>query len=782
MKLVFFAHTPPPHHGQSFMVEQLLKQLRAPKFQSSESEELQILHVNARLSDELEQIGHWHVWKLFRAFRYVLQAIWLHFSEGATAMYYVPAPGLRIALYRDWLVIGICRLFFDDIIYHWHAAGLAEWIEKKAAPWERRVSERLLRGPALSIGLGEFNRADAEWALSRRIAIVANGIPDPCSDQQRELETRRKSRSELIRQAMAGKNQDFQHHEVVTFRTFFIGLCCEEKGLFDAMDGVVLLNRILASEGSPVRAKLSVAGTFFTEADRAGFEGRMARAEMAQAVEYRGFVSGETKQQLFAEHDCLVFPTYYAAENSPLVLIEAMAYGLKIVTTRWRGIPELLPGHFLVEPKNPQMVASALYETMRTPHDPTLRRRFLDMFTVEPHAANVRRAIIGAQTRRTRRARLEQPSLSLTYSLADQDFARTKSIGIYNVSVQLARALAAEPRLDEMTVLANPTLLHDLSLRRIQKVEIRNCIARTPLQRILWDQWNLYSAAKRVGNEWLLLPKGYASFIRRPSMRLAAYVHDMMNEVYATEYAGQVSFFENFYFQRAMMATLRNAELILTNTDFTAGEVRRVAKIYNVAEPRVVCVGIGFQRPSFLQPVRQNRVVVLTSRWPHKRTDLAVGWLQRWQRESGFSGSIRMIGSLPKSARCPREIGWEHDERVAESKYRELIEEARVLVYFSDHEGFGMPPVEAALAGACPVYSSLPPTREAMGNAGMPFFNTDYDSFRRAMNDALKISPETIAVWSNNLLERHQWSRVAERVVTALQEASSKASTAGPSL
>ena len=32
--------------------------------------------------------------------------------------------------------------------------------------------------------------------------------------------------------------------------------------------------------------------------------------------------------------------------------------------------------------------------------------------------------------------------LSLTYSLADQDFARTKSIGIFNVSLQLAQALA----------------------------------------------------------------------------------------------------------------------------------------------------------------------------------------------------------------------------------------------------------------------------------------------------------------------------------------------------
>ena len=94
-----------------------------------------------------------------------------------------------------------------------------------------------------------------------------------------------------------------------------------------------------------------------------------------------------------------------------------------------------------------------------------------------------------------------------------------------------------------------------------------------------------------------------------------------------------------------------------------------------------------------------------------------------------------------------------------------------MLVYFSDHEGFGMPPVEATLSGACPVYSLLPPTREAMADAGLPFSNTSFESFRDAMNRALKVSPEIISAWADELLARHQWSRVAERVMTALHEA-----------
>jgi glycosyltransferase involved in cell wall biosynthesis len=242
--------------------------------------------------------------------------------------------------------------------------------------------------------------------------------------------------------------------------------------------------------------------------------------------------------------------------------------------------------------------------------------------------------------------------------------------------------------------------------------------------------------------------------------------------VYAAEYPGHVSPFENAYFRRSIVATLRHAELILTNSEFTAREVRRIAGIYHLQAPRVVCVGIGFERPPALNLPRENHVVALTSNWPHKRTHLALGWLERWQRESQFQGTIHLIGSLPKNTPPPAQKGWVHRERLAEPDYRRLLQQARTLVYFSDYEGFGMPPVEATLANVSAVYSDLPPTRESMGGAGLPFSNMDFESFRRAMDRAMSLSPELSHAWAEQLLARHNWGQVAQRVVSALEEAS----------
>ncbi|HTD88545.1 MAG TPA: hypothetical protein VK850_18370, partial [Candidatus Binatia bacterium] len=116
MKLLVFAHKPPPHHGQSYMVQLLLDGLKGSA--------IRVYHVNARLSDDLEDIGRMRWLKVFALFRYCLQAIWLRVTQGVNYFYYVPASGHRAPLYRDWIVMLLCRPFFKRVIYHWHSAGL----------------------------------------------------------------------------------------------------------------------------------------------------------------------------------------------------------------------------------------------------------------------------------------------------------------------------------------------------------------------------------------------------------------------------------------------------------------------------------------------------------------------------------------------------------------------------------------------------------------------------------------------------------------------------------
>jgi glycosyltransferase involved in cell wall biosynthesis len=118
-------------------------------------------------------------------------------------------------------------------------------------------------------------------------------------------------------------------------------------------------------------------------------------AEAAPAVRYHGFAAGEAKERLFRECDLLVFPTYYEAESYPLVLVEAMAYGLDIITTTWRNIPELLPAEYpgLVSPRNPAGIADALEYFLTRYEGAGLRRRYEEYHSAGRFWARMRSAL-----------------------------------------------------------------------------------------------------------------------------------------------------------------------------------------------------------------------------------------------------------------------------------------------------------------------------------------------------------------------------------------------------
>jgi glycosyltransferase involved in cell wall biosynthesis len=83
-------------------------------------------------------------------------------------------------------------------------------------------------------------------------------------------------------------------------------------------------------------------------------------------IEHTAFVTGEEKAKVFLEADVLLFPSYYAAEVIPTVILDALAWGLPVVSTKWRGIPELVPdcGLPLCEIQDPESVALRLLDAL----------------------------------------------------------------------------------------------------------------------------------------------------------------------------------------------------------------------------------------------------------------------------------------------------------------------------------------------------------------------------------------------------------------------------------
>ncbi|MGH7978303.1 MAG: glycosyltransferase family 4 protein, partial [Limisphaerales bacterium] len=367
MKLLLFAHTPPPYHGQSAAVQQMLAHFggnrRKLKFRHEPLNRYGIgcYHVNARLSKSLEDVGEFQFRKFDQILFYCLQAIWCRFRYGVKTMYYVPAPGKAIALYRDWLVMFFCRPFFDKIIFHWHGGGLAKWLETSVQHKTRTVTYRLMGNADLSIVLTEFGRSDAEKLLPRRLAVIGNGLADPCPEFNETILPARRARAAALK-ALLSQNGAPASSDETFVNVLFVATCSREKGIFDAVEAVRLANQSAAKRNLPLRFRFTVAGAFASMVEEKEFGEFIQRHGLLNVVSLPGFISGEGKFEAFRNADIFCFPTYYPAEGQPTCVAEALAFGLPVITTRWRAVPDMLPADYpgLVDIKSPEQIAEKL--------------------------------------------------------------------------------------------------------------------------------------------------------------------------------------------------------------------------------------------------------------------------------------------------------------------------------------------------------------------------------------------------------------------------------------
>lgn len=356
MRLLILAQTPPPVHGQSVMVRTLVGELPRHGIASH--------HVNLPLSRSTADIGRWQPMKVVRLLGALARTLRVRYSERCDCLYYVPAPGKRGALYRDWLVMLVLRPFFPRLVLHWHAAGLGDWLEQRATTPERVVTRALLGRPDLSIVLANSLRNDAEVLASRRIKQVTNGVPDP------------------------GALSPPPPAPPSSFQVLFIGLCSAEKGVFLAAEAVIAAN----AEGSGTQPgfTLVAAGPFPDRETSERFDALVRRHP--DVIRHAGMVAGREKTLLYQSSHAVCLPTTHDAEALPLVLLEALAHDRPIVASNWRGIGEIASPDvgYVVEPANVSELVRAFRSLRESPPRPgACRERFLKHYTVDRHVAAV---------------------------------------------------------------------------------------------------------------------------------------------------------------------------------------------------------------------------------------------------------------------------------------------------------------------------------------------------------------------------------------------------------
>ncbi len=154
-------------------------------------------------------------------------------------------------------------------------------------------------------------------------------------------------------------------HQPGPVRLIFVGRVVELKGM------AVLLDALQTVRATDPDITLTVVGD---GPDRSKFERAAAKAGLDDAVDFVGAKSQAEVAELLGQSDIFVLPSF--AEGVPVVLMEAMASGLPVITTMVGGIAELVEhdvNGYLLRPGDPADLAAAISALAA---DAELRARF----------------------------------------------------------------------------------------------------------------------------------------------------------------------------------------------------------------------------------------------------------------------------------------------------------------------------------------------------------------------------------------------------------------------
>ena len=302
-QIIVIGPTPPPIHGVAFSTPHVIASLRAlGKFAAHlDTRDDRPVTTTGNLDLRNVQLGLLHAWQLI---------VLLRRHPGAAV--YLPLSQVTWGFLRDAVFIWLARLARRDVYVHLHGGLLRHFYTHAPRPM-RLLIRSTLKGVREAWVLTPAHTEMFDGLLPRdRVRMLENAVDDP---------TRDLNGTGAAAVKRSGK------------RLLYLSNLVPEKGCFDllaALEG-------MGDEGRGLHLRL------VGEADPdVADEVRRRAAGLAERgieVELAGVHVDADKARDYAWADVFTLPSRYPPEGQPLVLLEAMAASLPIVTTDHSGIP-----------------------------------------------------------------------------------------------------------------------------------------------------------------------------------------------------------------------------------------------------------------------------------------------------------------------------------------------------------------------------------------------------------------------------------------------------------
>ncbi|WNJ96089.1 glycosyltransferase family 4 protein [Vibrio ruber] len=232
----------------------------------------------------------------------------------------------RGSFWRKRIYMKVAQFFGRKVLIHLHGSEFKKFYQASDGKVQQKIRQLIYNADAfivLSQSWREYIESILESPQQANLVVLPNFAvvaPSPQSEGQ-------------------------QNH------VLFLGALIERKGIFDLLQALRELPDVVLHVGGG--------------GDVARFQQAVAEYGVEKQLVFHGWIDHEKKAQLMAETQLLVLPSYN--EGLPVVILEAMAAGLAVLSTPVGGIPEvIIPGQtgYLVEPGKVEQLTDAIRQAL----------------------------------------------------------------------------------------------------------------------------------------------------------------------------------------------------------------------------------------------------------------------------------------------------------------------------------------------------------------------------------------------------------------------------------
>jgi glycosyltransferase involved in cell wall biosynthesis len=301
---------------------------------------------------------------------------------------------------------------------------------------------------------------------------------------------------------------------------------------------------------------------------------------------------------------------------------------------------------------------------------------------------------------------------------------RGKSIGIYNYArILIAQLAKIESREYEIVVFGNELNRRDIECLGVTFVEYK--VPTSKLMDVLWELFLVKRVANSQNIDLMIYPRGFKPL--GSGRKEMVILHDLIPFYYKQKHPNYFGGLESFYIRLRLKAAIKYAQFVLTISQFSMAEIQRLsdgredlAFIYNGFEPK--CFDNQGQNDIESGHLEASYIIALTSELPHKN---APGVFSCYKSYVDLGGELDLKVVGIQDPNKYRQLVDPHTfSRITflpfltDNELYGYIQQAKYLLFLSEIEGFGYPPIEAMSLGTIVISSKGGALQEVVGDGG----------------------------------------------------------------